>query len=123
MGNPEQYRFEITDKSLDFLGYKALRDLLGLARQEQPRPPRHARDGHRHRSQRRLEAYEFGDTMNLDASGTILNAVLRDARREADRIGPDSTSILGLGPRDGIAVDYEDLMVAQGSTRARARRC
>src|SRR6188768_320584 len=29
MGNTEQYRFEITDKSLDFLGYKALRDLLG----------------------------------------------------------------------------------------------
>jgi Ca-activated chloride channel family protein len=29
MGNPEQYRFEITDKSLDFLGYRALRDLLG----------------------------------------------------------------------------------------------
>src|SRR5689334_5575440 len=26
MGNPEQYRFEITDKSLDFLGYRALRD-------------------------------------------------------------------------------------------------
>src|SRR3954451_17586996 len=29
MGNAEQYRFEITDKSLDFLGYRALRDLLG----------------------------------------------------------------------------------------------
>src|SRR5258706_8036700 len=29
MDNPEQYRFEITDKSLDFLGYRALRDLLG----------------------------------------------------------------------------------------------
>src|SRR6185312_4797640 len=28
MGNTEQYRFEITDKSLDFLGYRALRDLL-----------------------------------------------------------------------------------------------
>ena len=27
-----------------------------LARQEQPRPPRHARDGHRHRGQRRVEA-------------------------------------------------------------------
>ena len=27
MGNTEQYRFEITDKSLDFLGYRALRDL------------------------------------------------------------------------------------------------
>ena len=29
MGDTAQYRFEITDKSLDFLGFKALRDLLG----------------------------------------------------------------------------------------------
>src|SRR6185369_9706693 len=29
--------------------------------------------------------YEFGDTMNLDASGTILNAVLRTRSRSEDR--------------------------------------
>ncbi len=46
-------RFEITDKSLDFLGYRALRDLLGIDRQEQPRTSRHARDGNRHRGERR----------------------------------------------------------------------
>ena len=82
MDNPEQYRFEITDKSLDFLGYRALRDLLGsLGKSSLGRhDTREMATG--------IEAsgaskpYEFGDTMNLDASATIMNAVLR-ARREA----------------------------------------
>jgi len=98
MGNPEQYRFEITDKSLDFLGYRALRDLLGsLGKSSLGRhDTREMATG--------IEAsgapkvYEFGDTMNLDASGTILNAVMRQ-------------KAIGAG---GIDVDYEDLMVVQG---------
>jgi Ca-activated chloride channel homolog len=105
MGNTEQYRFEITDKSLDFLGFKALRDLLGsLGKSSLGRhDTREMATG--------IEAsgaskpYEFGDTMNLDASGTILNAVLR-TRRERAELPPSGGS--------GIAVDYEDLMVAQG---------
>jgi Ca-activated chloride channel family protein len=105
MGNPEQYRFEITDKSLDFLGYRALRDLLGsLGKSSLGRhDTREMATG--------IEAsgaskrYEFGDTMNLDASATILNAVLRTRRLDAGGRRPEV---------DGIAVDYEDLMVAQG---------
>ena len=100
-GNEATYRFEITDKSLDFLGYRALRDLLGsIGRSSLGRhDTREMATG--------IEAsgapkpYEFGDTMNLDASGTILNAVLRTGREKQD---------LGAG----IAVDYEDLMVVQG---------
>jgi Ca-activated chloride channel family protein len=124
--DPEQYRFEITDKSLDFLGYRALRDLLGsLGKSSLGRhDTREMATG--------IEAsgtskpYEFGDTMNLDASGTIMNAVLR-ARREAGDAMRDSrfairdepeqpqdrASRIAL-PASGIAVDYEDLMVAQG---------
>ncbi len=86
-------RFEVTDKALDFLGYRALRDLLGsMGRSSVGRhdttqlatgvdaggPPR---------------PYEFGDTMNLDASATIMNSVQRG---------------------NGLDVDYEDLMVTQG---------
>ncbi len=41
-------KFEVTDKSLDFLGYRALRDLLGSARPQQLRPSRYARTVHRH---------------------------------------------------------------------------
>jgi Ca-activated chloride channel family protein len=45
-------------------------------------------------------AYQFGDTLNLDASATILNAVRRTAGgREAG---------------GGVTIDYDDLMVAQG---------
>ena len=90
-------RFEITDKSLDFLGYRALRDLLGsLGRSSFGRhDTRDMATG--------IEAsgapkpYEFGDTMNLDASGTILNAVARARNRGAisgnpDRCRPASTS-------------------------------
>jgi Ca-activated chloride channel family protein len=119
MDNPSQFRFEITDKSLDFLGYRALRDLLGsvgkssLGRHD----TREMATG--------IEAsgaskpYEFGDTMNLDASGTIMNAVLR-ARREAGdarrAAGPrrEAREDPASPVRSGIAVDYQDLMVAQG---------
>ena len=69
--------FEVTDKALDFLGYRALRDLLGsVGRSSAGRhDTRHMATG--------VEAisapkpYEFGDTMNIDPSGTILNAVQR----------------------------------------------
>ncbi len=120
MGNAEQYRFEITDKSLDFLGYRALRDLLGsLGKSSLGRhDTREMATG--------IEAsgapkrYEFGDTMNLDASATILNAVLRTRSEGRDPRTEGRTSDPGPrtsdpGPRSsGISVDYEDLMVAQG---------
>ena len=110
MGSTEQYRFEITDKSLDFLGYRALRDLLGsLGKSSLGRhDTREMATG--------IEAsgaskrYEFGDTMNLDASATILNAVLR-TRSMVDERGAMSDH---RPSNTGIAVDYEDLMVAQG---------
>jgi Ca-activated chloride channel family protein len=101
-GPETTFKFEITDKSLDFLGYRALRDLLGsIGRSSVGRhDTREMSTG--------IEAsgapkqYEFGDTMNIDAGGTILNAVMRAPEREP-RPGPFS-----------IEVDYEDLMVVQG---------
>src|SRR4051812_44412985 len=116
-GDPEHYRFEITDKSLDFLGYRALRDLLGsLGKSSLGRhDTREMATG--------IEAsgaskkYEFGDTLNLDASATILNAVLRTRRAlppGAAEGAADATELPSSGGRSGIAVDYEDLMVAQG---------
>src|SRR5205085_5327379 len=69
--------------------------------------------------------YEFGDTLNLDPSATILNAVLRTRSMRDGRgaVGenPESSNparrpsaIDPRSPNSGIAVDYEDLMVAQG---------
>src|SRR5687767_8086490 len=89
-------KFEVTDKALDFLGYRALRDLLGsVGRSSAGRhDTRHLATG--------VEAiaaskpYEFGDTMNLDPSGTILNAV---RRLHAEGRSPGGA---------GIEVDYSD---------------
>ena len=119
MGDPRQFRFEITDKSLDFLGYKALRDLLGsVGRSSLGRhDTREMATGIE--ASGAAKPYEFGDTMNLDASATILNAVLRTRSAGGARSGaslsepPEGTSPQGRG-RAPIAVDYEDLMVAQG---------
>ena len=101
-----EVRFEVTDKALDFLGYRALRDLLGSVGRSAPgkHDTRHLATG--------IEAisapkpYEFGDTVNLDPSSTILNAVQRlHASGESVFGGPDGSG--------GISVDYSDLMVAQ----------
>ena len=101
MSGPETpaARFEVTDKGLDFLGYRALRDLLGST----------GRSSFGRHDTRELatgveasgtsKPYEFGDTINIDASGTILNAV----RRAQGAVGGDL-----------VDVQYEDLMVTQG---------
>jgi Ca-activated chloride channel family protein len=92
--------FEVTDKTLDFLGYRALRDLLGsLGKSSYGR--------HDTREQATgvettgaPKAYEFGDTLNLDAAATLLNAVQRQHEN-----GEDTSR---------IRVTHEDLMVVQG---------
>ncbi len=98
----DRVTFDVTDKALDFLGYRALRDLLGSLG--------HSSAG-RHDTRdlsTGIEAsgapkrYEFGDTMNLDATSTILNAVRRHASSGASAAG------------SRLEITYEDLMVAQG---------
>ena len=74
----QQARFEITDKSLDFLGFKSLRDLMGsLGKSSFGRhDTRDMATG--------IEAsgaskqYEFGDTMNLDITATLSSAIRRE---------------------------------------------
>jgi Ca-activated chloride channel family protein len=98
-------QFEVTDKALDFLGYRALRDLLGSVGRSSSglHDTRHLSTG--------VEAiaapkpYEFGDTMNIDPSSTILNAV---QRLHVDGAGPSAASSSA-----SIDIDYSDLMVAQ----------
>ena len=92
-------KFEVTDKALDFLGYRALRDLLGsIGRSDSGRHDTH----HLSTGVETAAApkpYEFGDTLNIDPSSTILNAVRRMK--------------VGSAGAGGIDVDYPDLMVAQ----------
>ena len=74
----QQVRFEVTDKSLDFLGYKTLRDLLGsLGKSSYGRhDTRHWATGIETSGASR--SYEFGDTLNLDATATLASAIARE---------------------------------------------
>jgi len=88
-------RFEITDKAIDFLGFKTLKDLLaGLGKSSFGRhDTRDLATGVE--SGGASKAYEFGDTLNMDISGTLFNAVQRN------------------GAGIPIELDYPDLMVHQ----------
>jgi len=88
-------RFEVTEKGLDFLGYKTLRNLLGsLGKSSVGRHDTH------HLSTG-IEAaaaskpYEFGDTVNLDVNTTLLSAIERE------------------GLKVPINLEYKDLHVHQ----------
>jgi Ca-activated chloride channel family protein len=104
--------FEVTDKALDFLGYRALRDLLGsLGKSSFGR--------HDTREQATgvettgaTKPYEFGDTLNLDAAGTLLNAATRQARDVDARLNRSGSTSEAQTRR--LDVTYEDLVVTQG---------
>jgi len=90
-----QARFEITDKSLDFLGFKTLRDLLGsLGRSSFGRhDTRDLATGIE--SSGASKPYEFGDTLNLDITETLSSAIQRE------------------GLHLPINIEYSDLQVHQ----------
>src|SRR5881296_3927857 len=76
--NAQQAKFEITDKSLDFLGFKALRNLLGsLGKSSFGRhDTRDLATGIETSGSSRI--YEFGDTLNLDITATLSSAIQRE---------------------------------------------
>ena len=80
LGQPQntEARFEITDKTIDFLGFKTLQDLLGsLGRSSFGRhDTRDLSTGVESGGASR--PYEFGDVLNLDISQTLSNAIRRD---------------------------------------------
>ena len=91
----QQARFEITDKSLDFLGYKTLRDLLGsLGKSSFGRhDTRDMSTGIEASGASRQ--YEFGDVLNLDITATLSSAIQRE------------------GLQLPLNIDYRDLQVHQ----------
>ena len=90
-----QVKFEVTDKGLDFLGYRTLRDLLGsLGKSSFGRhDTRDMATGIE--SSGASRAYEFGDTLNLDITATLSNAIQRE------------------GLKVPIELEYSDLQVHQ----------
>jgi len=99
VGQPQERnteaRFEITDKAIDFLGFKTLQDLLGsLGRSSFGRhDTRDLSTGVESGGASR--PYEFGDVLNLDISETLSNAIRRE------------------GAKVPIEMQYKDLMVHQ----------
>ena len=75
---PRNIKFEVTEKGLDFLGYKTLRNLLGslgkssLGRHDTP----YLATGVE--AEAASKPYEFGDTINLDVNTTLLSAIQRE---------------------------------------------
>jgi len=92
---PRNVKFEVTEKGLDFLGYKTLRNLLGsmgkssVGRHDTP----HLSTGVEAAQASKL--YEFGDTVNLDVNATLMSAIKRE----------------GLGVP--LNLEYRDLYVHQ----------
>src|SRR5687767_12133563 len=75
---PRNVRFEVTEKGLDFLGYKTLRNLLGsLGKSAMGRhDTSYLSTGVE--AAAASKPYEFGDTINLDANTTLLSAIQRE---------------------------------------------
>lgn len=98
-----QARFEVRDKTLDFLGYKTLQDLLGsLGRSSAGRhDTSHQATGVETSGASR--PYEFGDTLNLDAPATLTAAIADQARS----LAPGAALTLP------IPLDYAHLQVQQ----------
>ncbi len=92
-------RFEITDKAIDFLGFKTLRDLLAsLGKSSFGRhDTRDLATGIE--SSGTSKPYEFGDTLNLDIPETLFHALRRQQAAGGSMIPLD--------------IDYQDLMVHQ----------
>ncbi|MDQ2747582.1 MAG: VWA domain-containing protein [Acidobacteriota bacterium] len=92
---PRDVRFEVTEKGLDFLGYKTLQKLLGsmgkssIGRHETPQLDTGIE------ASLGSKQYEFGDTINLDVNATLLSAISRE----------------GLGVP--LNLEYKDLYVHQ----------
>jgi Ca-activated chloride channel homolog len=92
--------FSLTRKGMDFMGYRALRDLLsatGSASAGSHDTPQLAPGVEAGAESR---PWTFGDTMNLDIPGTLSNAMARQ------------------GPTVPLELEYQDLMVHQSEYRS-----
>lgn len=91
----QQLRFEVTDKSLDFLGFRALKDLMGAVGKSSlgSHDTREQATGVEASGSSKL--YEFGDTLNLDISATLFSAMQRE------------------GVKVPLDLEYQDLHVHQ----------
>jgi Ca-activated chloride channel family protein len=98
----ERVEFSLTDKGLDFLGYRALRQLLGTIGKSSFGSHNTPYLATGIEADAASKPYEFGDTLNLDVNATLLSAIRRE----------------GLGVP--LRLEYGDLMVHQAEYRSSA---
>ena len=94
--------FNLTDKAVDFLGYRALKQLLGSIGKSSFGSHDTAYLSTGVEAEAVSKPYEFGDTLNLDVNGTLARAIKRG------------------GLEFPIDIDYPDLMVHQSEYRSSA---
>ena len=97
-GEGESSRFEVTDKGMDFLGYKALRDLLGPLGKSSLGRHDTSYEAAGVETNGSSKLYEFGDSLNLDITATLNSVFAREG-------APDGSGVLKL--------EYSDLHVQQ----------
>jgi Ca-activated chloride channel family protein len=92
---PERVKIEVTDKSIDFFGFKTLKDLLGALGRSSfgSHDTREMASGVE--ASGASKTYEFGDTLNLDVCQTLFHALQRQ------------------GVHLPVELDYEDLHIHQ----------
>ncbi len=114
-------RFEVTDKTIDFLGFKTLKDLLGGLGKS---------SFGRHETKELAtgvevtgssKPYVFGDTLNLDVSRTLLAAVQRDGLRVPLNLEPSDLHVHQAEYRSSCAtvlmLDCSHSMILYGEDR------
>jgi Ca-activated chloride channel homolog len=96
----QQVEFNLTQKGVDFLGYRTLKQLLSAVGRSSfgSHDTPHLATGIEAEAASR--PYEFGDTLNLDIPATLSNAMARG------------------GVRVPLDLDYRDLMVHQAEYRS-----
>src|SRR2546425_627065 len=96
----QQVQFNLTEKGIDFLGYRTLKHLLGSIGKSSfgAHETEHLATGVE--AEAVSKPYQYGDTLNLDVNATLTNALQRE----------------GLGVP--INLEYDDLMVHQAEYRS-----
>jgi Ca-activated chloride channel family protein len=113
----QQVHFNLTDKGVDFLGYRALRHLLGSIGRSSFGSHETAYLATGVEAEAASKEYEFGDTMNLDVPETLKRAVRRMGGRA---VRPEQPPNRSTAQPPFIDVDYPDLMVHQSEYRSSA---
>ena len=97
--DPGQVKFELTNKAIDFLGYRTLRDVLGGAGKSSIGAHETKFQTTGVEASAESKPYEFGDTINMDVAATFQNAAKHG-------LNDDGTFDLEYGDLEVMQTEY-----------------